>query len=274
MAQRRRGAAAGPWPDARQAARPADRSSRMVDRGSGQGAAADVVAGGGQGVRRGGGGSGRPSAGWDMAATRHRLRAVAEQAVTSVGLDLEEFAVTRVGRRFLVRVTVDGDRQVGHDELTQVSHDLSARLDAAEARDGAVVPGAYVLEVSSPGVDRPLTLPRHWRRNRGRLVSVKVGQRLLTGRVASVDDSGVTLETGDGPVDVAFADLGPGRIQVELTRLDEAADGEDVGDTPGFDEEQNSRGRYREDEQGGYGAYGGRGEYDDGARPQEGEDEA
>ena len=91
----------------------------------------------------------------------------------------------------------------------------------------------YVLEVSSPGVDRPLTEPRHWRRNTGRLVTVAVGPAgqttEVTGRVTAVDDAGVTLaveakgkpgakKRPPTPREVPWAELGSGRVQVEFGR--------------------------------------------------------
>ena len=88
---------------------------------------------------------------------------------------------------------------------------------------------SYQLEVSSPGVDRPLTLPRHWRRNIGRLV--KVGP--MVGRVVGVDDAGVMFEVAGEKTAVAHADLGPGRVQVEFNRLDEVSD----QDLAAFDDE-------------------------------------
>src|SRR5690606_10192619 len=81
------------------------------------------------------------------------------------------------------QVVVDRDQGVGLDAIAEVSRALSAALDRADEAGAAVMPGEYVLEVSSPGVDRPLTEPRHWRRNVGRLVAVTVaGEGQVTGR--------------------------------------------------------------------------------------------
>ena len=85
---------------------------------------------------------------------------------------------------------VDSDHGVSLDDAADVSRDVSALLDAGNALGD--VP--YTLEVSSPGVDRPLTEPRHWRRARGRLVRVKVtGEGPVEGRVLAADADGVTL---------------------------------------------------------------------------------
>src|SRR5690606_40537576 len=130
----------------------------------------------------------------DLAARRERLRAVIEPVVVNAGYDLENVSVSRVGRRHIVRVIIDADGGVTLDNVAEVSRAVSKALDAAEEREGELVAGEYQLEVSSPGVDRPLTLPRHWRRNVGRLVRVTAGERQVTGRVIAADDAGVTLD--------------------------------------------------------------------------------
>jgi ribosome maturation factor RimP len=163
----------------------------------------------------------------DLAALRERLRPLVEPVVAGAGYDLEDLAVARLGRDFVVRIVIDGDGGVGLDDIAEVSRALSAALDAAEADGQQISADAYTLEVSSPGVDRPLTLPRHWRRNVGRLVKVKAGARLLTGRVTAAGDSAVTLDVGGVEHELPYADLGPGRVQIEFTRLDELADTDD-----------------------------------------------
>jgi ribosome maturation factor RimP len=144
-----------------------------------------------------------------------RVRSVVEPIVVAADLDLEDLAVVRAGRRYVVRVTVDGDGGVDHDELGEVSRDISTALDEAEETGGELTPDSYTLEVSSPGIDRPLTLPRHWRRNVGRLAKVKAGERGMTARITAVDDVGVTFDGQAGPV--PFDQLGPGHIQVEFS---------------------------------------------------------
>jgi ribosome maturation factor RimP len=159
---------------------------------------------------------------------------VVEPVVAAAGYDLEDLTVSRAGRRHLVRVVVDGDHGVSLDDVAEVSRAVSAALDAAEEAGGDLLPGEYALEVGSPGVDRPLTLPRHWRRNVGRLVAVQVrggpeGDRQLTGRVLAADDEGIVLEAagGAGGRELAYERLGPGRVQIEFTRWGEAGDGDE-----------------------------------------------
>src|SRR4051812_39024854 len=94
---------------------------------------------------------------------RDRLLDVLSPVVREVGYDLEDVTVTAAGRRSLVRVIVDADGGIDLDAVAEVSRVVSDVLD--EKGDGFA--GPYVLEVSSPGVDRPLTEPRHWRRAEG-----------------------------------------------------------------------------------------------------------
>jgi len=172
---------------------------------------------------------------------RGRVRAIIEPAVSGAGYDLEDLTIQRVGRRHLVRIAIDSDHGVSLDQIADLSRDISARLDEAEAGGDELIAGEYELEVGSRGVDRPLTEPRHWRRNVGRLVQVtavaqaepgaKAAGRPLTARIIAADSSGVTLDEGR----YAFAELGPGRIQVELKRL-ETVDEDELEDV-GEDEE-------------------------------------
>ncbi|HEV7726423.1 MAG TPA: ribosome maturation factor RimP [Modestobacter sp.] len=163
--------------------------------------------------------------------TTARLTATVEPAVTAAGYDLEELVVRAAGQRSVVRVVVDRDAGVSLDGVAELSRAVSEVLDA-DGDDLGRPP--YVLEVTSPGVDRPLTLPRHWRRNAGRLVTVAVGperaREQLTGRLLRVTDDGIVLAVEKGGAKkgqvrravgeraVAWAELGEGRVQVEFTR--------------------------------------------------------
>jgi ribosome maturation factor RimP len=176
-----------------------------------------------------------------------RLAEWIEPVVADAGYDLEELVVTPAGRRSIVRVVVDRDAGVTLDDIAEVSRAVSEVLDSNDDGMGRT---PYVLEVTSPGVDRPLTEPRHWRRNLTRLVTVSVGpagsRDEVTGRVTSIDDEGVTLaveargkpgakKRPPTPRLVPWADLGAGRVQVEFGRSvaelpDGDVDDEDIGD--------------------------------------------
>ena len=164
-----------------------------------------------------------PHAAHTSAATRDELRRLLEPVVAAAGYDLEDVSVTQAGRRRLVRVSVDADDGIDLDAVAEVSRLVSEALDN-DAPGGEAFAGPYVLEVSSPGVDRPLTEPRHWRRAVGRLVEVEVAGVALVARVMSADASGVRFDANGTSRDVGYPELGKGRVQVEFNR---AADGED-----------------------------------------------
>jgi ribosome maturation factor RimP len=151
---------------------------------------------------------------------------VIEPVVTAAGMDLEAVRVTAAGRRRLLRVVVDSDHGVSLDDAAAISRQLSAALDAVAVMGDF----PYTLEVSSPGVDRPLTDPRHWRRAAGRLVQVTVTDSgVVTGRIVSADPDGVTLEVDGARRRFGYGALGAGAIQVEFghppTELGATGDG-------------------------------------------------
>ncbi len=158
------------------------------------------------------------------AQAREHLLTLLGPIVAGAGYDLEDVTVTSAGRRSLVRVTVDADGGIDLDAVAVVSRLVSDALDAdaQNPKSPRALAGAYVLEVSSPGVDRPLTEPRHWRRAVGRLVKVEVAGRPITGRITAADDSGITLEVdGAASRPVGWAELGRGKVQVEFNRAEE-----------------------------------------------------
>jgi len=169
---------------------------------------------------------------------RARLREVIEPVVASAGYDVEGLSVSRAGRRYLVRLTVDHDGGVNLDAVADVSRLVSRALDDVEAGGEELFAGEYELQVSSPGVDRPLTLPRHWRRNVGRLVTVTAAGRSLTGRVTAADETGVVLDVDGKVTTIPYAELGPGRVQIEFKRLDEAVFPDEPEGDAGDDDEE------------------------------------
>jgi len=154
-------------------------------------------------------------AGPPLGEARHELVELLAPVVESSGYDFEDVTVAQAGRRRLVRVIVDADGGVDLDGVARVSRAVSDVLDDRGAFDGP-----YVLEVSSPGVDRPLREPRHWRRAVGRLVQVDVDGQPATGRVLSTHADGVRLDVGGTRRNVPWSALGPGKIQVEFSRPD------------------------------------------------------
>lgn len=150
-----------------------------------------------------------------------RLREVAAEVTARAGYDLEEFAVRSAGRRRVVRVVIDGDGGVTLDAAAEVSRAISERLDAVGDDDPAgTLP--YTLEVTSPGIGRPLTLPRHFRRARTRLVAlVTTDGRAVNGHLLAADDEGVTLLISSGKgiseVGIGYSDIERARVEVEFS---------------------------------------------------------
>ncbi|MCV2396116.1 ribosome maturation factor RimP [Actinotalea sp. M2MS4P-6] len=148
-----------------------------------------------------------------------RLRAVVEPSVAAEGLYLEDVVVTRAGRRSVVRVVVDladGPGGVGSDRLADVSRAVSAALDAADP-----VAGEYLLEVSTPGTDRPLTEPRHFRRAVRRLVRLTLRDgSTRSGRLVDAGEE-LVLEADGRRSTVPAQDVVRGKVEVELTRDEE-----------------------------------------------------
>jgi ribosome maturation factor RimP len=149
------------------------------------------------------------------AVSRQRVRDALEPVVAGAGYDLEDVSITAAGRRSVVRVIVDRDGGLDLDAVADISRVISDALDG----DAVMGDSPYTLEVSSPGVDRPLTQPRHWRRAVGRLVQAAVTDGgAVTGRVRSADDAGVTFDVDGAERVVSYADIGPGHVQVEFSR--------------------------------------------------------
>lgn len=162
------------------------------------------------------------AAGDPAAAVRRALGPVVER----IGLVLEDVTFVPAGGRRVLRVVVDGGAHGGLslDAVAEASREISATLDG----DDLIGAAPYVLEVSSPGLDRPLTERRHFRRSVRRRVEVVLadGSR-VTGRVRSAEDSLVLdvpgAKTGTTSIrELTWDDVVRGHVQVDFTGLDES----------------------------------------------------
>jgi ribosome maturation factor RimP len=135
-----------------------------------------------------------------------------DRCVHELGLDLDAVELRGTGPKRLLRVVVDRDGGVPLDVITQTSRELSRELDRSEVM-GVV---GYTLEVTSRGVDRPLTLTRHWTRNLGRLVVITTvaGDR-IRGRIADASDEQIGLDDGN---EVRTVDIESAFIEPELRK--------------------------------------------------------
>ncbi len=149
--------------------------------------------------------------------SRERVIELLADLMPDQGYDLEDVTVSKAGSRSVVRVMVDSDSGLDLDDVAELSRQISERLDAAT--EFGETP--YTLEVTSPGIDRPLTEPRHWRRAQGRRVRVEIGDEQVLARVGALGDGVVALvvPAKGGPVvrEIALADVAKAVVQVEFS---------------------------------------------------------
>ena len=159
-------------------------------------------------------------------ATRDRIEAELGDPLRALGLDIEAVEITPAGNRRVLRIAVDKDGGVSLDDVADATRAVNEVLDESDVMGKQ----PYTLEVTSRGVDRPLTLPRHWRRNAGRLVKVTLtDETTVTGRIGDSGEESATVEVDGTERDVAYADVKKALVQVEFNRRgkDEADDEEE-----------------------------------------------
>jgi ribosome maturation factor RimP len=124
---------------------------------------------------------------------------------------LEEIKIIAAGKRKLITVIVDSDSYLNLDQVTAVSRDISEVIENVKSLGDT----PFTLEVTSPGTDRPLTLPRHWKKNQGKLVKISLldgGNK--EGRITNSDDLAVELDSGS----VKFVDIKKALLQIEFKK--------------------------------------------------------
>jgi ribosome maturation factor RimP len=148
-------------------------------------------------------------------AVRDRIESELTDPLGALGLDVEAVEITPAGKRRIVRVAVDKDGGVTLDDVADATRAVSGVLDDSDVLGEM----PYTLEVTSRGVDRPLALPRHWRRNVDRLVKVTLTDgTVLTGRVTGSDEHTVTLDVEGQVREIALADVARALVQIEFNR--------------------------------------------------------
>lgn len=135
------------------------------------------------------------------------VEALIRPVVEAAGLELVDVTLSREGGRRVLRVTVDREDGVDLDLIAEVSERVSRRLDLEDP-----VRGSYSLEVSSPGIERPLRGPRDFQRRVGDLVKVRTNQpvegaRTHRGRLVAADEEGVVVGTDAGERRLAYAEI-------------------------------------------------------------------
>ena len=129
---------------------------------------------------------------------RTKIEALAAKLAERAGLELVECDLFRAGRRLILRVFVDKEGGIALDDCQKLSRELGAALDLED-----LIPQAYTLEVSSPGLDRPLRTTRDFLRNKGRTVRLGLsepveGKKAISGKLLDADDEKIELELAGG----------------------------------------------------------------------------
>lgn len=149
------------------------------------------------------------------------VRKVVEPIAAGLKIDIEDIEIRKTGNRLLVRVVLDKDGGISMDEIAAATRNISDALDEVSE-----ISNPFTLEVTSPGVDRPLTLPRHWQRNIGRLVKVDlIGASTEIGRILAVADGSVTLQIKQNQREIELTKISRAVVQVEFNRPSEVTDG-------------------------------------------------
>jgi ribosome maturation factor RimP len=133
-------------------------------------------------------------------------------AIEAAGCYLEEVTLTPAGKRKIMTVIVDGDTNLSLDQVTAVSKEVSAIVEVLPALGDT----PFTLEVTSPGVDRPLTHPRHWRKNHGRLINVTLEDgKVVKGRIGASTEVDVEIDS----LKIAYAAIKRALIEIEFKSL-------------------------------------------------------
>lgn len=155
-------------------------------------------------------------------ALKDQISELISPVLQEAGYFLEDINVVSPGNHRIVTVIVDGESALNLDQVTVASKLVSALVDEASFMGET----PFTLEVTSPGIDRPLTLPRHFAKNITRLLKVtKSDGSVVTGRITSNTDSDVTLTVAEKKetkeLVVALADIKRAVVEIEFNRKDE-----------------------------------------------------
>lgn len=146
------------------------------------------------------------------------IEALVAPVAAGHALEVDRLEVLNAGKRAVVRIFLDGDGADGRgpslDDIAAATRAISVALDETDVTRGR----PYTLEVSSRGVSRPLVEAKHFRRNIGRLVAVKLSAEEVTGRIVAATDDAVEIDVDGTPRSLAIADIARAVVQVELNR--------------------------------------------------------
>lgn len=154
--------------------------------------------------------------------SKDRVIELVSELVQSKGYDVEDVVVTNAGKHSAVRIMVDSDAGIELDAAAEISRLVSELFDSLEEIGEA----PYTLEVTSPGIDRPLTAERHWRRARGRKARIDLADETVVGRIGVLgEDSVAVVMNGRGGLtvrEIPLTDVQKAVVQVEFSKPSDA----------------------------------------------------
>jgi ribosome maturation factor RimP len=143
---------------------------------------------------------------------KEEISAAITPALSDLGFYLEDITITSAGRRSMLTVIVDGDTHLSLDQVTVATKAISEIVENIQSLGQA----PFTLEVTSPGLDRPLTKPRHWRKNTDRLVKiVLLDGKEIKGRVKDATEISATI---DEQV-IKFSDIKRATLEIEFKQV-------------------------------------------------------
>jgi len=153
-----------------------------------------------------------------LSALEDRLRGLVDPIVDAEELELVSLELKKGGRRWLLRIYIDREGGVSHKHCEQISKLVGIALEVEE-----LIPHGYILEVSSPGLDRPLTKREDFSRFKGRLARLVLqtpyqGAALLRGRLLQSEGETITIEHEGQPVSVDYKNIVRARLEVEFPK--------------------------------------------------------
>ena len=144
------------------------------------------------------------------------ITAAIKPAIEATGNYLEEITITPAGKRRMLTVIVDGESHLNLDQVTVITKEISEIIENLPTLGEL----PFTLEVTSPGIDRPLTLPRHWRKNAGRLVKITLNDgTVVEGRITSTDEAAAVIEGKESAENISYSDVKKAVLEVEFKSI-------------------------------------------------------
>ena len=142
---------------------------------------------------------------------KEQVLAVITPAIESLGFYVEDITITSAGKRSMLTVIVDGDTHLSLDQVTVATKAISELVENLPTLGN----NPFTLEVTSPGLDRPLTKPRHWRKNIDRLIKIVLTDgKEIKGRIKDSNETSVTVNEQV----INFADIKRATLEVEFKK--------------------------------------------------------